>query len=198
MAKQILNRREPIYAEELPAEIADTSGYIEATDYATDTAGGTVKVDDAYGVELTAAGKLRGTVETAVNYAEASNNLLVSKGTLDNVLAAQPGGGGCVDLFVRSTELSNGVEYDLSADAADCKVVFVFTFDTDYPNITGFGNCNFAFVPEATPYSSTPEYSIVTVGLSTNPGCQINLTKTKFKMSNGSSRFQIQRIVGLK
>lgn len=106
--------------------------------------------------------------------------------------------GGCVDLFVRSTELSNGVEYDLSADASDCKVLFVFTLDTDYPNITGFGNCNFAFVPEATPYSPTPEYSIVTFGLSTNPGCRINLAKTKFTMSNGSSRFQIQRIVGLK
>lgn len=93
MAKQILNRREPIYAEEIPAEIADTSGYIEATDYATDTTGGTVKVDDDYGVELTQAGFLRGTVETAEDYDEASNNLLVSKGTLDNILATLPTGG---------------------------------------------------------------------------------------------------------
>ena len=90
MAKQILNRREAIYAEEIPPEIADTSGFIEATDYATDTTGGTVKVDDDYGVELTTAGFLRGTVETAAAYGEASNNLLVSKGTLDAVLAAQP------------------------------------------------------------------------------------------------------------
>lgn len=106
MAKQILNRREPIYAEELPAEIADTSGFIEATDYATDTTGGTVKIDEDYGVELTTAGFLRGTVETAEDYAEAGNNLLVSKGTLDAVLAAQPAPqtGGLTKLYERNSE----------------------------------------------------------------------------------------------
>lgn len=107
MGTQILNRREPIYTEEIPAEIKDTTGFIKATNYATDTTGGTVKVDDDYGVELTAAGKLRGTVETAVNYAEASTNLLVSKGTLDNVLAAQPGGGVTVEQLAAKTASDN-------------------------------------------------------------------------------------------
>lgn len=121
MGKQILNRREAIYAEEIPPEIVDTSGFIEATDYATDTTGGTVKVDDDYGVELTTAGFLRGTVETADDYAEASNNLLVSKGTLDAVLAAQPGGGsfsrtqiwtGDADFGTQGTHVTLSHDYD--------------------------------------------------------------------------------------
>lgn len=130
MAKQILNRREPIYAEELPAEIADTSGFIEATDYATDTTGGTVKIDEDYGVELTTAGFLRGTVETAEDYAEAGNNLLVSKGTLDAVLAAQPAPqtGGLTLLYERSSEspvkLNAGIT--LSETSANYPALLVF------------------------------------------------------------------------
>lgn len=129
MAKQILNRREPIYADEIPAEIADTSGFVTATDYATDTTGGTVKVDDAYGVELTQAGKLRGTVETAAAYAEAGNNLLVSKGTLDAVLAAQPGGGGAVQVYSgEPVTIATNAEIPLSEDVST-KAFLVFVIN---------------------------------------------------------------------
>lgn len=134
MGKQILNRREAIYAEEIPPEIADTSGFIEATDYATDTTGGTVKIDEDYGVELTTAGFLRGTVETADAYAEAGNNLLVSKGTLDAVLAAQPAPSTGIEMdeLLSATVNANAGyagRFDLLEAYSDYKILF-FTFET--------------------------------------------------------------------
>lgn len=90
-SKQILNRRERILTDSLPPEITDTSGFITATDYATSTTGGTVKVDGTYQIELTSGGKIKAKELTAEAYAAANDAAFVSKGTLDNVLAAQGG-----------------------------------------------------------------------------------------------------------
>ena len=91
MGKEILNRRQNIYTEDVPPEIVDSSGFLTATDYATSTAGGTVKVDGTYQIELTSGGKLKAKELTAEAYASANDAAFVSKGTLDNVLAAQGG-----------------------------------------------------------------------------------------------------------
>ena len=138
MGKQILNRREAIYADEIPPEIADTSGFIKATSYATDTTGGTVKVDDDYGVEVTSAGFLRGTVETAEDYAEAGNNLLVSKGTLDAVLAAQPAPptGGMTLLYtmpeVEADQITFNAAVTLNATSEGYNALFILSKRGDY------------------------------------------------------------------
>lgn len=99
------------------------SGYLTPTDYATSSTGGAVKVDTDYGIEMTAAGKLRGTVETAADYGTAGNNLLVSKGTLNNVLAAQPSPVTMDLLF--SGDIAAGVaNYALAHDYTDYDLLF--------------------------------------------------------------------------
>ena len=90
MGKEILNRRQNILADSIPPEIVDTSSFIEATDYATSTTGGTIKVDSTYAIELTSGGKLKAKEITAAGYSEANDAAFISKATLDNVLAAQP------------------------------------------------------------------------------------------------------------
>ena len=90
MGKQILNRREKIYASDIPPEIPDVSGFIEEDDYATSSKGGTIKVDGTYAIELTSGGKLKAKEIAAESYAEANDAAFVSKATLDNVIAALP------------------------------------------------------------------------------------------------------------
>ena len=90
MGKEILNRRQNILADSIPPEIVDTSSFIEATDYATSTTGGTLKVDSTYAIELTSGGKLKAKEIAAASYSEANAAAFISKATLDNVLAAQP------------------------------------------------------------------------------------------------------------
>lgn len=94
------------------------SGYLTPTDYATSSTGGTVKVDTDYGIEMTAAGKLRGTVETATDYGTAGNNMLVSKGTLNNVLAAQPSTAK-LDLLFSGNLSAGAASYALAHDYTD-------------------------------------------------------------------------------
>lgn len=87
MGKEILNRRQNILADSIPPEIVDTSSFIEATDYATSTTGGTIKVDSTYAIELTSGGKLKAKEIAAEDYSAANDAAFISKGTLDNVLA---------------------------------------------------------------------------------------------------------------
>ena len=94
MAKEILNRRQNIYTENVPPEIVDSSGFLEATDYATSTTGGTVKVDGTYQIELTSGGKLKAKEITAAGYSDANDASFISKGTLDNLITAGMLGGG--------------------------------------------------------------------------------------------------------
>ena len=94
MAKEILNRRQNIYTENVPPEIVDSSGFLKATNYATSTTGGTVKVDGTYQIELTSGGKLKAKEITAAGYSDANDASFISKGTLDNLITAGMLGGG--------------------------------------------------------------------------------------------------------
>ena len=126
MGKQILNRRENVFIEDVPPTIANVDSFLTATDYASSSTGGTVKVDGDYGIEVTSAGKLRATIETAEDYTEASDNLVVSKGTLDNVIAAlpQPPQGCTVEkIFEGSVTQGTATEYTLEKAYTDYKLL---------------------------------------------------------------------------
>ena len=162
---EILNRRQAVYSDGLPPEIKDG---VAATDYATASKGGTVKVDPDYGVELTQAGKLRGTVETAAAYAEAGNNLLVSKGTLDNVLAAQPGGGGMptfTQLFSGDADFGTAnTTAALSADYDTFDAIYCIFQNGVSKNISPFFMWT-QFIPEP---SETGTNHIISTGVSSS------------------------------
>lgn len=130
MGLQILNRREPIYAEEIPAEIVDSSGFLKATNYATSTTGGTVKVDGTYQIELTSGGKLKAKEVSAEDYPAANDASFISKGTLDNVLAALPSGGGAIDTLWEEDEenptaCTAGAGVTLTHNSVDYKFLVV-------------------------------------------------------------------------
>lgn len=126
MAKEILNRRQNIIAGSIPPEIP--SGAISATDYATSTKGGTIKVDSTYAIELTSGGKLKAKEITAEGYAEANDAAFVSKATLDNVIAAlpQPTTGGMTLLYESDPEspVTSGNYVTLTDDPEDYAALF--------------------------------------------------------------------------
>ena len=73
-------------------------GYISNTNYATDSTGGVIKTQSAAGTYMNSSGILYSSNKSYSAYTSASNNLFVSKGTLENVIA----GKGLVD----STDLA--------------------------------------------------------------------------------------------
>lgn len=135
MGKEILNRRQNILADSIPPEITDTSSFIEATDYATSTTGGTVKVDSTYAIELTSGGKLKAKEISAAGYSDANDAAFISKATLDNVLAAQPSPQGFTEteLFKGSSVLTT--DQDLTDKIANYKIlacVFADNYDEHF------------------------------------------------------------------
>ena len=73
-------------------------GYISNTNYATDSTGGVIKTQSAAGTYMNSSGILYSSNKSYSAYTNASNNLFVSKGTLENVIT----GKGLVD----STDLA--------------------------------------------------------------------------------------------
>lgn len=65
------------------------TSYVKPADYATSSKGGTVKVSDTYGSYIVSGGALACKNLTFANYGSASNNLFVSKGTLENVITGK-------------------------------------------------------------------------------------------------------------
>lgn len=62
---------------------------VKSTDYATSTKGGVIKFSTSYGIVMSADGFLMGSTRTAEQYASNSGNMLINKGTLENVLQAK-------------------------------------------------------------------------------------------------------------
>lgn len=86
MAKQIKNRREDLYISNIPPEIPD--GIVTNTDYASTDTAGVVKVSSSLGSAVSTSGVLQGYTRTLTAYTSGSQALLISKGTLENVIAA--------------------------------------------------------------------------------------------------------------
>lgn len=80
----------------------DLSEYVKKTDLATETTAGLVVVKPYYGISLTSAGALQGVEFNANEYTSKAGNTIISKGTLENVLAEKIG-----DIDSALTELHN-------------------------------------------------------------------------------------------
>ena len=82
-------------------------GLVSNTDYATDSVGGVIKVDGAnYGSYMTSGGILCASMTSYANYGNKSNNYIISKGTLDNVLTARIGD---IQTLLDNLDVGNGV-----------------------------------------------------------------------------------------
>lgn len=64
----------------------DLSNFVKNTDFATSTKGGVIKFSTSHGVNMSADGFLMGATRTAEQYNSNSGNMLINKGTLENVL----------------------------------------------------------------------------------------------------------------
>lgn len=67
----------------------DISNVVKYTDYATSTKGGVIKTSTSHGITMSADGFLMGATRTAEQYASNSGNMLINKGTLENVLTSK-------------------------------------------------------------------------------------------------------------
>lgn len=64
----------------------DLTDYVKNTDYATSSTGGVVKCSSGYGLSLDfSTGQLSGSVKNLVQYNIASQQMLIAKGTLENI-----------------------------------------------------------------------------------------------------------------
>lgn len=79
--------------------------YVKNTDYATDLVGGVFKTFNSYGTYL-ADSYLVALVKTYQEYTSGSNNMFVSKGTLENVLNAKIGD---IESILETLDIGNGV-----------------------------------------------------------------------------------------
>lgn len=124
MSKQILNRREKIFASDIPPEIPDTSTFVKKTDKATASAFGVVKVGDNINVS---SGKISvpiGSAETAGVY-KVGSGLSVADGVLS--ATAQTSGLTADVLYTEpaTPETMSQLQVTLAHDIADYKLVCV-------------------------------------------------------------------------
>ena len=66
----------------------DLTNYVQFTDYATDSKGGTIKTSSAYGC-ATASGFLYARYKTYADYTSGDSSMFISKGTLENVITGK-------------------------------------------------------------------------------------------------------------
>ena len=69
--------------------VVDLTDYVKFTDYASSSKGGTIKLDNDYATDITLGGKLRSQTKNYATYNSASENLFISKGTLENVITGK-------------------------------------------------------------------------------------------------------------
>lgn len=74
----------------VPVEF-DLTNYVKNTDIATASTAGVVKVKDFYGISVSSDGAILGMVYDVDKYATRDTSAIISKGTLDNVLAEKLG-----------------------------------------------------------------------------------------------------------
>lgn len=93
MAKQIKNRREDIYINEVPPEILteaklSADGFVKNTDYATSSTAGVVRGQVPNGIQISNAGFITAATRSLEQYENGATSLIIGKGTLENVIAS--------------------------------------------------------------------------------------------------------------
>lgn len=101
--------------EHIGSTEVDLTNYVTNTDYATNSTGGVFKVSSTYGLAMSQAGILYGSGRTYAQYQSAGANLIVAKGTLENVITgkglgtySKPSGG------IPATDLTTSVQTTLT------------------------------------------------------------------------------------
>lgn len=102
------------------SDLNNDSGFITASDYATNATGGTIKVTGAFGVDMSNSGELKGSVVSSANYSAMWNDAIVSKGTLENALSTKG--------YALSTDIPTNTS-DLTNDGSDGTSTYVEASD---------------------------------------------------------------------
>lgn len=68
------------------SELENDSNYVKNTDYATSSVGGVVTLNNYFGIDVATKGQLVGSPKSYFAYTNSENRLLISKGTLENVI----------------------------------------------------------------------------------------------------------------
>ena len=116
--------------------VINGKGLVSNTDYATDSKGGVFKTSGDYGAAVTGVGRLCGITKTYSDYSSGNNALLVSKGTLENVIT----GKGLVSNTSWANDTTGGV---LKVDNANNGVFLDANVHKLMPNVidyTTYGN----------------------------------------------------------
>ena len=85
--------------------VVDLTDYVKKTDYATSSTGGVLKIDQNYGLRVSS-GTLIGYGVNYTDYQNALNQLVIDKGTLENVLTAKIGD---IQTLLDNLDSGNGV-----------------------------------------------------------------------------------------
>lgn len=149
--KEVMNRRQDVIITGIDPVIENisgietqlsTDGFVKNTDYASTSKGGTIKTATSRATAISGSGILEASTITAANYASANNGSFVSKGTLDNLIAAGTLGGG-VTYSADETKIGTLFGEDLY-----CKVVHKANNTAGSVTITDAlpANCPYVFV----------------------------------------------------
>lgn len=68
------------------SELKNDSNYVKNTDYATSSVGGVVTLNNYYGIDVASSGQLVGSPKSYSTYTNSEKRVLISKGTLENVI----------------------------------------------------------------------------------------------------------------
>lgn len=169
------------------------AGYVKDTDYASSSKGGTIKVDSTYATDITSGGKLKAKEITAEAYAEANDAAFISKATLDNVLAAQPAGGGATVLFEdENPSQSANTWYDLTtALPTGTKMVIFLCAPASYPWITAY--C-FMDVSRVLGEGQTGYTSVTAGSGGSNATVELEKTGGRFRIGSGQ---QVTKVIAI-
>ena len=127
------------------------SGFIKATDYASASTGGTVKVGNSRGSSITGTGVLQAETYTATQYATINDKTFISKGTLEALITAGTLGGMVAysdtetkigtlfgeDLYCKVIHKANSTQGSTTIEGAlpaDCPYVFADLYISNSTN----------------------------------------------------------------
>ena len=128
---------------EIPTKTSDLtndSGFITNSDIATSSTPGLVKISDNYGIAINGSGTVFGADKTYSQYSSGENNIIISKGTLENIITGKE--------LVSSTDYATGskggavkvnTNYGLSIDSGTIK-------GNPTTNETTYGNTDNKFI----------------------------------------------------
>ena len=139
-AYQVINGRQDILSDKIPPKIMslealiaaglvnetnlaaylEDNGYVKNTDYAGTDTGGVVKTSATYGTAISTAGALYGSTRTASQYDNATNALMMCKGTLENI-----------KVYLASSGIAGDFADEVTTPDTTKEYALIMKYDTD-------------------------------------------------------------------